>query len=288
MLRKVAVFAGLGLVAVIIFIAISTRMTWFDFTQESQTSQPTLSSKQASNTSESTINAEASQKQVWEELGLPYDPNKGEPTELTAEDIKQAQIEEELEQELLQIDAKEGTSFRAAMEDQRVKDEVKGALQVSSDFIASENRPNSDTDKLTLTVTGKEILEGSWETSYTSILTGMFALEIEMKDGAILSIEKKPLDDIRMVFTYTDAEKAYIRMALDDPAVMTELKEKEDAGKTVSVSFRSEKLDFPAYNCPMNQCTLVLIREVNTHATLEVWLNTGEAKVVRMKEVAGW
>lgn len=262
-------------------------MTWFDFSQESQTSQPTLSSKQASNTSVSTINAEATQKQVWEELGLPYDPNEGEPTELTTDDIKQAQIEQDLEQRLIQLDAKEGTNFRAAMDDQRVKDEVRGALQVSSDFIASENRPNSETDKLTLTVTGKEILEGSWETSYTSILTGMFALEIEMKDGTIVFIEKKPLDDIRTVFTFTDEEKGFIRTAASDPAVQSALKEKEEAGVATVISIR-DGISSYLVNCPPGHCVLVTIREVNSHSTLAIMLNTEEQKAVQLKEVDGW
>lgn len=253
-----------------------------------QTNQADVNNIQASGTPKSSIEAEASEKELWEELGLPYDPNEGEPTEETAEDIRQAQIEQALEEEQIRIDEKERATVALVMADDRIKEYVKDALQVDSDFVPSEYRQNTDTDKVTLTVTGKEILEGSWETSYTSKLTDMFALEIEVKDGTIVSIEQKPLVDLGREFTYTDAEKAMIKTALQDPAVQAALKVKEDAGKTISISIRSDKLSFPAFNCPMNQCALIFIREVNSHATLVVWLNTEEGKVVKTEPADGW
>jgi hypothetical protein len=217
-----------------------------------------------------------------------YDPNKGEPTEETTEDIQRAQNEIAIQEELDRIDEKERVTVALVMADDRVKEHIKDALQVDSNFVPSEQRQNTDMDKVTLTVTGEETLEGSWETSYTSKLTGMFTLEIEVRNGTIMSIEKKPSPDLGGKYTYTDAEKEMIRTALQDPAVQTALKEKEDAGKTVAITIRSQQLDFPAYNCPMNQCALIFLREVNSHATLEVWLNTAEGKVVMTKQADGW
>jgi hypothetical protein len=254
-----------------------------------QFSQPTSLSPRTEPAGSIDLNAaEASEKEAWEELGLPYDPNEGEPTEASAEDIQRAQNEIAIQQELDRIDAKERATIAAVMADERVKEHVKGALQVQSDFVPSEYRENTDMDKVTLTVTSTETVEGNWQSSYTSKLTGMFALEIEVKDGTIVSIEKKPLSDLGGEYTYSDAEKEMIKTALQDPAVLTALKEKEDAGKNIAITIRSEKLDFPAYNCPMNQCALIFLREVNSHATLEVWLNTAEGKVVKTEAADGW
>ncbi|MCI0563249.1 MAG: hypothetical protein MN733_32630 [Nitrososphaera sp.] len=283
------VYAVIGIIAAIFVGAVAIQSTGLGPSQAQQTNQPSVSNTQASSSPEPSIEAEASEKEVWEELGLPYDPNEGEPTELTAEDIEQAQREQALEEEILRIDAKEGTTFRMVMDDERIKEEVKGALQVSIDeFVPSENRENTGMDKITITVTGKEAVEGSWETSQTSIFTGVFTLEIEVKDGTIASIEKTSLPDQRTVHTYTDAEKKMIRAALQDSAVQAAVKEKEDAGIATSIGIRSEKLSFPAFNCPMNQCALIFIREVSSHATLAAWLNTEEGKVVKMEAVDGW
>lgn len=275
--KLVVAFAAIGVVAAIIVWALAAQF--------SQSTTLTAQTEQAGSSDLNT--AEASDKEAWEEFGLPYDPNEGEPTEETAEDIQQAQNEIAIQEELDRIDAKEGTTYSLVMSDDRIKDYVKDARQVSSDFVPSENRQNIDTDKMTLTVTGKKSVEGSWETSQTSVFTGNFVLEIEVKNGTIMSITKLPLADQRAVFTYTDAEKEMIRTALEDPAVQAAVKEKEDAGKALSIGFRL-KIDFPAYNCPMNQCALIFIREVDSHATLAVWLNTEEDKVVRTNAVDGW
>lgn len=288
MLNKPVVFVAIGVIAAILVVVISTQSSRLGLSQTPQTNEPGVSNIQASD-QESPIQAEASEKEIWEELGLPYDPNEGEPTELTAEDTQQAEIEQALEEELLRIDEKEGTTYRTVIEDDRIKEEIRGALQVSiSNFVPSEHRENTDMDKMTLTVTGKKAVEGSWETSQTSIFTGVFTLEIEVKDGTIVSIEKTLLPDQHTVHTYTDVEKEMIRTALQDPAVQAAVKEKEGAGIATSISIRSEKLSSPAFNCPMSHCALIFIREVNSHATLAVWLNTEEGKVVRMNAVDGW
>ncbi|MCI0560847.1 MAG: hypothetical protein MN733_20375 [Nitrososphaera sp.] len=289
MLNKLVVIIAAGITAVIIAVAVSTWSAGLGLLQSQQTLQSSVGNNQASSTSEPSIEAEASEKEVWEELGLPYDPNEGEPTELTPEEIEQARLEQALEEELLRIDAKEGTTFSIIMEDERIKEEVEGARQVSiSEFVPSENRVNTDMDKMTLTVTGKKDVEGSWETSQTSIFTGVFTLAIEVKDGTIMSIKKTPLPDQSTVHTLTEAEKVMIRTALQDSAVQAALKEKEDAGIATSISIRSEKLSNLAFNCPMNQCALIFIREVSSHATLAVWLNTEEGKVVKIEAVDGW
>lgn len=232
------------------------------------------------------IEAEASEKEIWEELGLPYDPNEGETEEANQAILAEDESSEAIERELARIDAKEGTAFALVMADDRVKAELEGTHEVTSDFLPSEYRSSTDMDRMTLSVTGREVLTGSWETAYTSTLTDRFALVIEMKDGTITSIEKKPLDDLGGVFTYADAEKEIIRTALQDSFVQAAVKQKEDASAGLAISLRP--ITNLAINCPPESCWLVVIREVNSHATLVVWLNSEEGKVVQTKAVDGW
>ncbi|HKU50440.1 MAG TPA: hypothetical protein VJP79_10850 [Nitrososphaera sp.] len=287
--KVVSGIGGAGVIAAVLIIVVSPGSQHQAVTALTDGHADTNFVEYSNDTLEPQMSAaDTSEKEIDQELGLPNDPAADESTESqTKQDIRQTQIEQALEEELLRIDAKEGTTFRKVMDDERVQEYVKGALQVSSDFVAAENRPDSDLDKLTLTVTGKEILQGSWETSYTSILTGMFVLDIETENGTIVSIEKKPLDDIRAIFSYTDEEKEFIGMALDDPVVQASLKEKEDAGIATAIAMRGGISNY-AINCPPEHCVLITIREVNAHATLAIMLNTEEHSVVQLKEFNGW
>lgn len=230
--------------------------------------------------------ADADGMEVWEQLGLPHDPNEGETEEANQAILEEDQRSKAIEEERARIDAKEGEVFALVVSDERVKAEIEGTHEVTSDFLPSERRVNSDADLMTLLVTGREVLTGSWETSYKSVLTERFSLTIEVKDGSIISIEKKTLEDLGGVFTYTDEEKELIRTALQDSNVQSAVKQKEDAGLGLAVSLRP--IANPTMDCPAEGCWLIVIRQVDSHATFLVWLNSTEDKVIKAKAMEGW
>jgi hypothetical protein len=76
-------------------------------------------------------------------------------------------------------------------------------------------------------------------------------------------------------------------MAINDPVVQSSVRAKEEAGVQTVVSVRG-KISGYTLDCPFSQCALITIREVNSHATLAVMLNTEKATVVQIKGVDGW
>ena len=229
--KRVAILAAIGAVITISFVVYASQVA------QSSIAQPTSASKETNDPQDvktQVIEAEASEKEVWEQLGLPYDSDEGETEEVNQTILDEDARSEAIERELARVDAKEGTTYAMVLADDRVKTELEGVLDITSDFVPFEGR-QTDVDVMTLTVTGREILEGSWQTEYVSTLTNRFALEIQVKNGTIESIERTELDDIRTVFTYTDEEKGIIRTALEIPEMEEALSQKGDVQIAISV-----------------------------------------------------
>lgn len=212
--------------------------------------------------------------------------------QLTREEIEAIELEEnrkaDIDSEIsdaedLRLEAKERRIRDVIWSDDRIREYqmTMAVFGYDSDF-AMDERSLCDNAEMTILLSRERLVEGDWQTSYTSTLSGRLELNVSVVNGAISSILENPLNDTTTEHFFTEEEKKTIRIAVGDEEVQGLLQ-----GKEIEVgSVRTGGVYF--IGCEESCAIVVIFQKENRDNAVVITLDVSNERVVSIRPNLKW
>ena len=212
--------------------------------------------------------------------------------QLTREEIEAIELEENRKSDIdseisdgedVRLEAKERRIRDVIWSDERIKEyqRTMAVFGYDSDFVMDE-RSLCDNAEMTIQISKVHRIEGDWQSSYVSTLSGRLELKVNVVNGAIISIIENPLNDTTTEHFFSEDEKKVIRIALADASVQELFQGREvQVGnvRTAGVYFNT---------CEETCAILVLHQKGDRDKAVVITLDVSNERVVSIRPNLEW
>jgi hypothetical protein len=212
--------------------------------------------------------------------------------QLTQEEIQAIEYEENVRSNIYseasdaedrRLEAKEQRIRELIWSDERIKEYQKtfAVFGFDSHFVMDE-QGLCDNAEMIINVARERHVEGEWQTSYISTLSGRLELKVIVIDGAISSIVENPLNDTISEYAFSEEQKKAIRIAVENNTVQELFQDKDMEIGVVRVS------GVYSGQCQDHCAILILYQKENSEKHLAVMIDKLQEHVVSIRPSKDW